>query len=466
MTATTARDLLNHAHTLTDDLTRSHEQVTRTHWDTFEHTLHRALHTVIRPWALPTRGREPRALHAIINEYPPLPRRPEARMHSPREAAALLGVSITTVMHRIHTSQLPATRRTDGRFHIDHHLLDTGAPHPTPAAAGAPHPLARLCVTLGVFTDLMHLTPTRQRPDLGETRTAANELLHITRQVARHTLTYGPYDLAQRAALVGQHADTHLTHTAARATGPVALAIIRAVAPDRTSRDLNDRLETAVHDWSAAAHEATSISAPSVDVLRNIANHGAHLLAVTHHLSHTANTPGKPALAPAPHPGQSLSDTINALRQAETAWRATTTLTRPAAAYVHAARALFTALVDTRRAHDHADPGLDRARAVADLNAGSGAVADLLTTTATLPHRLAGAGALYGPARVLTPGIDRLTDRTRGRHTALHPGEAADIVRAWQHAADQLRHTLGPTTDRSPSRSADTAAYALGRTPA
>lgn len=148
---------------------------------------------------------------------------------------------------------------------------------------------------------------------------------------------------------------------------------------------------------------------PSVDVLRVFANQGAHLYGVTAHLLRQ-----RPDLASEAEIAEPiLANAAGALRAVDQEWAGLTTLTRPSHEFLTESRRLLNVLkaVATQvnsAALEQFDPG----RAMTDLVALSGNIADVAKATNGLPDRLLRSHLLFGTADRLLDPLQRLNKRT------------------------------------------------------
>jgi len=447
MSATTADDLLRHATSLAGDLAASTTPVTRDQWEPFDVALHRALDTLLRASHLPHSGLDRAAVRAALDDYPQPLQGPLELEVSTRQAAALLGLTPQSILRHIHRGDIDATRTTAGDYQIPRQQLEP-APRIPPARAGDPHPLARLACVLGVLADQLTDPPEPdRRPALEDAAAASRELLTIGAFAARHTLTHGDYELAPRASLIGAHTERVLAQLDQRplSSSSVALTGWRAVAPDRASADLNDRLEAAVHDWQIAARDELDRWVPSADTLKAIAGQGFQLLAVTHQLAAADGT--------APQELDAIADAARALRAARQAFQPYTTLAGPSHEFVDASRQLYEALNDTQRSLATGDSRLDPPRAKVDLNAALASVHSVLSRHGVQPTTLATSGLLYAPAISLPPTETGLRARLRGQHVKAEAAHVEKTQLAWMHALQALGHLLldlGPRHEQAP----------------
>jgi len=110
---------------------------------------------------------------------------------------------------------------------------------------------------------------------------AMRHVLSLTAVAARHTLRRVAIAEADRPLLVAQYAQRAVDALEARSGYP-QLWTVTSTNPPLTARNLNDRLEIGLRAWSAAAARHLQYPVPSTDLVRNIANQGVHIAAVTH----------------------------------------------------------------------------------------------------------------------------------------------------------------------------------------
>jgi len=374
VSTTTAAMLLLSADRLARELHASTEPVSLTQWETFDNTVHRCLHTLVGPGRRLT-GHDKAAGSAAVRalqEYPTPLRPPPGEVYSPREAARLTGstayrVTLDAAADRIHT------QRVDRALQITAEELDH-RPDLTPAVSTDPHPLSRLSVAIGGMTDVLagHRASGRATlTDDSHIAAAMRHVLSLTAIAARHTLSRVAIAQADRPLLIAQYAQRAVDALDARSGYP-QLWTMTSTNPPLTAKDLNDRLEIGLRAWSAAAAQHLQHPVPSTDLIRNIANQGTHILAVTHTVlagspRHTAsNTCGGTTTA------RTLRDAAEALRAAEQAWTGLTTAMPPSHDYVTASRSAFAALAEgsmaaRSSARRTVGPGLDPDRAILDL---------------------------------------------------------------------------------------------------
>ena len=438
MSATTADDLLRHATSLARDLATSTTPVNRDQWEPLDVALHRALDTLIGASNLPHSGPDRAAVRAALDDYPqPLQAPPELEV-STRQAAALLGLTQESVLARIHRGDIDAIRATAGDYQIPRQQLEP-TPRIAPARAGDPHPLARLACVIGVLADQLTDPPAPgHRPALEDSAAGVRELLTIGAYAARHTLARGDYELAPRVSLIGAHTERVLAQLDQRplAPSPAGLTGWRAVAPDRDSADLNDRLESAVHDWQTAASDELDRWVPSADTLNGIAGQGFQLLAVKYQLAAAEGRTTTSEL-------DAIADAARALRAARQGFQPYTPLARPSHELVDASRRLYETLTDNQRAIGAGEPLVDLSRLRADIDAAIASVHTLLSRHGVQPATLAASGVLYAPAKTLAPNETRLDARNRGATVLAQPADVTHLQHLWNGTLHDLHRVNG-----------------------
>ena len=225
-------------------------------------------------------------------------------------------------------------------------------------------------------------------------------------------------------------------------------------APPPNSASLNDRLESGLRIWVAAARAQLNQAVPSTDVLGNVMNQGIHLHAVSARLLEAAECAGQLAVNTAAGARGPLRTAMQEMGQAERLWGSVTTAMPPSHEYVEAARELQAALTDV--AHDGPHPRdaneitqkIHMRRALGDLRYAAHDVADLARDVQHLPGQLARSELLFAPASKLTPSVERLHERAAGRYVSLLPDEIWDLANAAGSAAWRT-NTAVRTLDRA-----------------
>lgn len=171
---------------------------------------------------------------------------------------------------------------------------------------------------------------------------------------------------------VGRYAERVIDSLRDVALQPASLVRLTSLHPESVPTSLNDRLESALHTWQGSAQLEIGRLIPSVDVLRQIANQGAHLCQVL-------ATFEPPSSESARH----LYAAALSLTQADRAWGRLTTLARPSHQFVIASRELFETLSTMAKASER--PTLDRGRVTTDLGRGVAVVTEMMTSPGRYP---------------------------------------------------------------------------------
>ncbi len=446
MSTTTALDLLAHADLLTRELRRTTTPVTRAQWNTYDATLHRLLLEIAGLNAFHVRPGDPsRApMHQAMRSYPQPLHAPIGTTLTIEQAAPFLGYQPSTVRNLVRHGGLPATFE-DGAYQIKTDDLPA-EPDTHPADPTDPHPLARVSCALGAMADLLHEARTAGEPVLtarGEIAGATIHVLSLAAVAARHTLSHGPLDDVVRPVLIARYAERAIDALRDVALRPTSLSDLLAVSTATPPRNLTDRLDTALHQWQHATQDELERMIPGVDVIRQIANQGTHLCAITDLLNRGAAPDRKvaPNLG-----GGALSEARQALHRGEHAWDHLSTLTRPSHEFVTASRELYESLHAVATAIQHADPSLDHAVVAASVRRGLAGIGDLTTTTRGLPEMLLNAGVLLAPATAIPPAEDRVTQRLRREHIHVDYTDVPNLVRDWTDACAAVHELMRPAT--------------------
>ena len=205
-------------------------------------------------------------------------------------------------------------------------------------------------------------------------------------------------------------------------------------SPQSNPLTRNERLESGLRFWVAAAQAELNRTVPSTDVIRNVMNQGTHLYAVSARLFEAAQCAGEPGGNTAAGAREHLSTAMKEMSKADRLWGSVTTAMRPSHEYVAAARELHSALTeathDGLRARDANEitEHLDVRQALADLRYAAGDVADMVRDVQHLPDQLLRSGVLFAPASRLPPSVTRLHDRATGRYVSILPDEMAELA--------------------------------------
>ncbi|EWT06831.1 hypothetical protein N864_16390 [Intrasporangium chromatireducens Q5-1] len=434
MSTTTGLDLLAHANVLTRQLRRTTEPVSAEQWNMFDATVHRLLLEIAGLNALHVRPGDPSrsAMHLAMQNYPRPLRAPIGASMSPEQAASFLGREGSTVRRYVKNGHLRAEVR-DGRLHLDAADIPDQVDVP-PADPADPHPLAKASCALGALADLLHQARDDAAPVLdhrGEIAGASIHLLSLAAAAARHTLAHGPLDEVVRPVLVARYAERAIDTLRDVAHRPASLHDILAVSGDATCGPPVERLEAALQQWVQATRRELDQMIPSVDVIRQMANQGAHMCAVVRALA-TQEAPGTAELGlPAP---QVLHEAADSLNTGERAWRHVTTLSRPRHEFVTASRDLYEALHAVGTALQQGDPHGDRAYAAPALRHALHGVTELVIATRGLPETFLNAGVLFAPATAIAAKEELVTQRLRHEHVPVNYTDVPNLVHDWVDA--------------------------------
>jgi hypothetical protein len=350
----------------------------------------------------------------------------------PSQAARYMACDATTVKVRMRSGHLRVVSEGEQDF-VPSHEIDARQ-HIRPADPTDPHPLARISCALGAMADLIHDARRDDPPVLlspGEIAGATQHVLSLAAVTARHTLTHSPLDDAVRPLLIARYAERVIDTLRDVALRPASLGRLASTAPEAQPRTLPDRLEATLHTWHQSTRTELARTIPSVDVLRQIANQGAHFCAVLElveaHVQEVAA--GEGALS-----RNRLRETRSALVAGDKAWNKLTTLTRPSHEFVTASRDLFTALRDTAAAVQRTDGTVSPHLVAAHLDHGLTRVADLMATTEPLPGQFMYAGILRAPATAIRATSDRLVERAHRHYVKVLPEDAPDLASQWASA--------------------------------
>jgi hypothetical protein len=206
----------------------------------------------------------------------------------------------------------------------------------------------------------------------------------------------------------------------------------------------HERLDSAIQRWSAASHAELSRTIPSTQVMANIADLGAFMLAATHHLHSLRPETTAKHLQDVT---ERLRSGAEALKAASTGWKSVSTLQPQSREFGAASLELFdvmrevitsTAALERGRATTlDVDQALHRlARGVDDLTHFMGRAHD--ATRACL-----NSGLLVGPARSLPASTDRLTMAQRRAYISLKPCDAQGLITVLANATDLPHHLPG-----------------------
>jgi hypothetical protein len=448
MSTTSAADLLAHADLLTRQLRNSEVPITSQQWATFDVTVHRLMFELVGPGVLHEPGMPRTALAPtlkVFRSYPEPLRHPVNTQLSLRQAAALTSKPEDFLRRRVQHGNLHVVRDV-GINLVNTRDLDRD-PDVTPADLGDPHPLARIACALGAAADLAVAERQVEQGRLMDDAQLAGTYIHILSlaySAARHALAYGAVAHADRPLAMAQFAEQSIDLLREAAERPMALVRLTATSPEPAPATLNERLEAAVDHWTKALEPEFLRLVPSADTLRMVANQGAHLYAVIHHVL-TATPSNRFDDASLDAAAASVAAAARAFRAADKPWETLTTASRTSAEFVSASRELFNALneVDSHTSHPVHD--WDRLQGLRDLSRGAETLIPVMELSQTLPDRLLRSGLIYGPARSLPTSLARMRSQRQGRFVPVTREEAPDLQALWNDAyrqAQQVEHSL------------------------
>jgi len=453
MTTTTLGDLMARADDLCRELRDSPALVTLTTWEEFDVTAYRLMREIVGPARTSNRAYSLShgALSRVLYAYPAPLRSAATGTVGAREAAHLLGRTRSAVIADIRKGQIPAD--WDGRQYLVNVTDLPSRDDIRPANPLDPEPLPRLSCTLGVAADLIvqnrdqwtrHVAGAESHDALSAPILA--HVLGIVHVAASQTVRVGSLNDVDRPLAVARYSATALdTLGELRRDSPMLSAA--SFSPPSNPLTLNERLESGLRGWVAAAQAELNRTVPSTDVIRNVMNQGVHLYSVSARLLEAAdfatdpvaiNAIGSPSATAggAASARESLHMAMKELSQADQLWGTVTTAMPPSHEYVTAARELHAALTNTThdglraRGADEIAKNLDIGQALSDLKYAAQEVADMTRDIQHLPDPLLRSGLLFAPASKLTPSVERLHERAAGRFVSVLPDEVPGLVAA------------------------------------
>jgi excisionase family DNA binding protein len=450
MTTTTLGDLLARADHLCRELRDNPDPVPLNAWESFDATAYLLMRELVGPARAGSRAvaLSHAALCRVLDAYPAPLRGAATGPVGAREAAHLLGRPRSAVIAKIRQGHIPAT--WDGRQYLVD-LTDLPNRHDVrPADPRSPEPLSRLSCTLGVAADLVAQNRGQLTRDVdawalspdSATAPVLARVVGIIHVAAAHAVRVGPLSDVDRPLAVARYSAKALDALGDVPRGSPLLATA-SFAPPSNPVSLNERLESGLRAWVAAAQVELNRTLPSTDVIRNVMNQGTHLYAVSARFFEAAQCAGEPGGNTAAGAREHLSTAMKELSKADRLWGSVTTAMRPSHEYVAAARELHAALTETThdglRALDvnEVTGRLDIGQALADLRYAARDVADMVRDVEHLPDQLLRSGVLFAPARNLTPSVERLHERTAGRYVSVLPNELPELAGTARSAAIQ-----------------------------
>jgi hypothetical protein len=450
MTTTTLGDLLARADDLCRELRDNPDPVPLHVWESFDATAYLLMRELVGPGRTDIRAiaLSHAALSRVLDAYPTPLRSATTEPVGTREVAHLLGRPRSAVIADIRKGQIPST--WDGRRYLVDAANLPGRHEIRPADPASHEPLPRLSCTLGVAADLVVQNRGQSTRDCdaevesfdAATAPVLASVLSIVQVAASHAVRVGPLSDVDRPLTVARYCATALDTLGNLRPGSPMLATA-SFAPTQNPVTCNERLESGLHHWVAAARIELNRTIPSTEVIRNVMNQGVHLYAVTARLLETAERMGELASDTGAAARGSLRTAMEAMSRADRLWGSVTTAMPPTHEYVSAARELHTALNDTTHDGLHArnaeeiTKNLDLRQALADLRFAGRDVAELLRDVQHLPDQLLRSGLLFAPASKLAPSVDRLHERAAGRFVSVLPQEIAKLPNIARSAATQ-----------------------------
>ena len=431
MSTTTGHDLLARAEALAKELAHCDLPVTTAAWESFDTTVYRLLREVIGPARSDsgaTTQTRTRLLH-VIHSYP-VPLRPPLDTELTAAAAArFVPWSDTQFRERIHRGDVEATV-TGHTYAIESRVLDRRTDI-APADPTDAHPLARLSTTLGALADMASQERREPRtPGAMDDQSAVDvsaRVLSYASAAARYTLRHGPIVEGDRPLAVAQYAERSADALGATPSLASLEALVARIATNGT--EPHERLDSAIQRWSTASHAELSRTIPSTQVMANIADLGAMMLAATHHLRtlepHTPTEEIKDLTA-------QLRSGADALRRASTAWKSVSTLQPQSHEFGTASLQLFNVMREVITTPAALERGsgttLDVDQALHSLARGVDDLKHFMERAHEATRACAHSRVLFAPARALPPNRSRLMERQRGSHVAVERNECTALL--------------------------------------
>jgi len=459
VSTTTVGDLLDRAEILARSLRVTDAKISTSQWRSFDATAYRLLHELVGPERVGVREQilSHASVSRILNGYPsPLAAPNPQTTYNARQAANHLGVSHSTVVADIRESRLPAT--FDGRRYS---IKATDLPTATDVAPADPtstDPLDQLTCTLGLLADMVVTERSRTTPmpgfdplrDDAMVAPVVARVFAMTIVAARDALAHIPLQDADRPLAIAQYAE-HSLDALGDVDRPSGLSQVASFAPPSSPGTPNEELEAALRAWAGHARTELATTIPSTEVLRDIANQGRHLYAVSARLATASFTAGHLSEDAARAVHEELRQPAQIMHRLQQQWETVTTATKPSHEYVTATTTLHSTLTAIEQESllpgDHVEPArrIDLDQAMTDLRYAATDLVELSYTAAQLPEPLIRAQLLFAPARILPSTMERIHDRNHGRYVPilLEEGEALiDAAQKGSSAARQVRATL------------------------
>lgn len=430
MSTTTGHDLLARAESLAKELAQCDLPVKTAAWESFDTTVYRLLREVIGPARSDsgaTTQTRTRLIH-VIHSYPTPLRPPLDTELTAAAAARFVPWSDTQFRERIHRGDVEATV-TGHTYAIESRVLDRRTDI-APADPTDAHPLARLSTTLGALADMASQERREPRtPGAMDDQSAVDvtaRVLSYASVAARYTLRHGPIVEGDRPLALAQYAERSVDALGAAPSIALLDALVARIEANGT--EPHERLDSALQRWSTASHTELSRTIPSTQVMANIADIGAMMLAATHHLRtvepHT--TKGSKDLT------AQLRSGADALRQASTAWKSVSTLQPQSHEFGAASLELFNVMREVITAPAALDCGgattLDVDESLRSLARGVDDLTHFMARAHEATRACVHSRVLFAPARALPPSQSRLVERQRGSHVAVELNESTALL--------------------------------------
>jgi hypothetical protein len=443
VSTTTGRDLLARAESLAKELAHYDHPVKTAAWESFDTTVYRLLREVIGPARSDsgaTTQTRARLLH-VIHSYPTPLRPPLDTELTAAAAARFVPWSDTQFRERIHRGDVEATV-TGHTYAIESRVLDRRTDI-APADPTDAHPLARLATTLGALADMASQERGEPRtPDAMDDQAAVDvtaRILSYASVAARYTLRHGPVVDGDRPLAVAQYAERSVDALGAAASMASLDALVARIATNGT--EPHERLDSAIQRWSAASHAELSRTIPSTQVMANIADLGAMMLAATHHLR---------TLEPNPNAEERKKLTVqlrsgaDALKAASAAWKTVSTLQPQSHEFGTASLELFNMIrevITTPAGAERGSPtGHEVDQALGSLARGVDDLKHFMARAHDATRACLNSSLLFGPARSLRASAGRLNEVRRGVYVPLDACDAQGLLTLLESASDLPLH--------------------------
>jgi hypothetical protein len=264
-------------------------------------------------------------------------------------------------------------------------------------------------------------------------------ILSYASVAARYTLRYGPVVDGDRPLAVAQYAERSVDALGAAASMASLDALVARIATNGT--EPHERLDSAIQRWSAASNAELSRTIPSTQVMANIADLGAMMLAATHHLR---------TLEPNPNAEERRRLTVqlrsgaDALKAVSAAWKTVSTLQPQSHEFGTASLELFNMMREVITTPASAERGspttLEVDHALGSLARGVDDLQHFMARAHDATRACLNSGLLFGPARSLSASAGRLNEVRRGAYVPLEACDAQGLLTLLESAGDLPLH--------------------------